>query len=303
MIYFDYISSYFKIFVFQKELLNSFDNYYIKNDFYLFNLLYDKINNVSKICMNNHYFVMTDSKFYKLININNYINNNENKKSILSFNDKIIEMKKNYMIRNEDNINERIKKYDYSIKEIDNLSILLYQYKNNFGNKTYFKDDYTLFESENNSKTYFIYSNHIDNIKSFFEKNNENNNKNTILFTNDIFDIQSIKITNKMEILSHINHLFIYCEKNHRFMNHLIYMNIDNDGEMLSVDGNTFKKYGYFDIELFASIVFQYIMDVTFIDVKIKSGIFHTIKVSLFTGIEIYDDNRFFLSFGFNFTW
>ena len=288
MIYFDYISSYFKIFVFQKELLNSFDNYYIKNDFYLFNILYDKINNVSKICMNNHYFVMTDSKFYKLININNYINNSENKKSSLSFNDKIIEMKKNYMIRNEDNINERIKKYDYSIKEIDNLSILLYQYKNNFGNKTYFKDDYTLFESENNSKTYFIYSNHIDNIKSFFEKNNENNNKNTILFTNDIFDIQSIKITNKMEILSYINHIFIYCEKNHRFMNYLIYMNIDNDGDMLSVDGNTFKKYGYFDIELFDD--FSEAIDYF----KIKSGDSTENKMKLYETIKIFERNIYF---------
>jgi GR25 family glycosyltransferase involved in LPS biosynthesis len=284
MIYFDYLSSYFKIYVFQKELLNELDNYYIKNDFYLFNLLYDRISNSNKIHSNNYYFVIIDDKFYKLININNYINNSENKKSSILFNDKIIELKKNYMIRNEDNINERIKNYDNSIKDIDNLSIMLYQY-NNRKNKSYFK-----YESENCSEIYFIYSNNIDNIKLFFEKN-----KNTILFTNDDLGIQSIKIKNNMEILSHINHIFIYCEKNHSFINNLTYMNIDNDEEMLSIDGSTFKKYGYFDIELFDS--FMNTIDYF----KIKSGEVlentpenKSYKIKLYETIKIFEKNIYF---------
>ncbi len=293
MIYFDYISSYFKTFVFQKELLNEFDNYNIKNDFYLFNLLYEKINNENKIFINNNYFVITDDKFYKLININNYINNDENKNNDISFNDKIIELKKNYIIRNDDNINERIKKYDNSIKDIDNLSVLLHEYKNNLKNnlenKSYMNYCDTIFE--NGLKIAFIYSNNIENIKSFFEKTKEYNHQNTILFTNDELSIESIKIKNNIEILSYINHIFIYCEKNNNFINNLIYINIDNNKDSFRIDGNSFKKYGYFDTELFNN--FKDTIDYF----KIKSGDSSENKsyqIKLYETLKIFEKNLYF---------
>jgi hypothetical protein len=68
-------------------------------------------------------------------------------------------------------------------------------------------------------------------------------------------------------------------------------MNIDNDGEMLSVDGNTFKKYGYFDIELFDDLseAINYF--------KIKSGDSpenKSYKIKLYETIKTFEKNLYF---------